>query len=79
MWGLVGKLRVHADLPPRLVLVRSCERFGELPGLGGRQHGVYKLQNVICVPVSEDPASLANLGLKPCPKHHAAAAAASGA
>jgi hypothetical protein len=73
VWGLVGKLKIHADLPQRLVLVRHCERFAELPGRGFERHGVYKLQNVICVPISTDPGAVANLGLKLCPKHHAAA------
>ena len=71
VWGLVGKLKVHQDLPQRLVLIRQCERFAELPGRGSERHGVYKVQNVICVPISTEAGAVANLGLKPCPKHHA--------
>ena len=62
------------DLPQRLILIRQCERFVELPGRGFERHGVYKIQNVICVPISPEAAAVANLGLKSCPKHHATAA-----
>ena len=58
------------DLPQRLVLIRQCERFAELPGRGSARHGVYKVQNVVCVPISPEAGAVANLGLKPCPKHH---------
>ena len=60
----------HQDLPQRLVLIRQCERFAELPGRGSERHGVYKVQNVVCVPISPEAGAVANLGLKPCPKHH---------
>lgn len=68
--GLVGKLTVHADLCQRLVLLRQCERILELPGRDFEHHPVFKVQNVVCVPISPESAAVAGLGLKPCPKHH---------
>ena len=76
VWALVGKVRVHPELCERLLLVRRCDRICELPGGGGggaseeeRQHGVYKVQNVVTVPITTAPLTRAQLGLKPCPKH----------
>ena len=69
--GLVGKLRLHRDLAKRLLLVRQCQRLGDLPGKGfEEEHGVYKVQNIVTVPISTDPMAVQQLALKPCPKHH---------
>jgi hypothetical protein len=32
VWALYGKVNVHPDVSERLMLVRGCERIGELPG-----------------------------------------------
>ena len=32
VWALYGKIVVHPDVCERLMLVRGCERVGELPG-----------------------------------------------
>ena len=53
VWGLYGKLAIHPDLPERLVVVRHCERIGDLPGRGGllSKHSVYKVTNVVAIPI----------------------------
>ena len=53
VWGLYGKLAIHPDLPERLVVVRHCERVGDLPGRGGllSKHSVYKVTNVVAIPI----------------------------
>ena len=53
VWGLYGKLSIHPDLPDRLVVVRHCERVGDLPGRGGllSKHSVYKVTNVVAIPI----------------------------
>ena len=53
VWGLYGKLTIHPDLPDRLVVVRHCERVGDLPGRGGllSKHSVYKVTNVVAIPI----------------------------
>ena len=53
VWGLYGKLAIHPDLPERLVVVRHCERVGDLPGRGGilAKHSVYKVSNVVAIPL----------------------------
>ena len=70
IWALLGILRPHPELPPRLVVVRSCDRLCDLPGRGFAQHGVYRVGQVACLPISRDPAAVQNWCLKPCPKHH---------
>ena len=67
----MGKLKPHPDLISRLVLVRNCERIGDLPGRECEQHGVYKVLSVVLVPIVEDNVAIAQLGLRPCPKHQA--------
>ncbi len=70
-WGLVGKLRMpRKELCQRLVLVRSCERLGELPSGSGCPHAVYRVKSVAAVPISVDASAVQGLGLRPCPKHH---------
>ena len=32
VWALYGKVSIHPDVCERLILVRGCERVGELPG-----------------------------------------------
>lgn len=68
VYAVLGKFQHHhPDLSPRLLLVKQCERIGEL---NPAADDVYKVVNVSVVAVNHDPASLAQLGLKPCPKHH---------
>ena len=57
VWGIYGKLSIHPDLPDRLVVVRHCERVGDLPGRGGllSKHSVYKVTNVIAIPILPPP------------------------
>jgi hypothetical protein len=69
VWALIGKLSIHRDLVPRLLLVKQCERIGELPGRDSENHGIYKVQSIVSVPIVQERSALANLGLKPCPKH----------
>ena len=69
VWALYGKFRPHPDLVERLVLVQRCERLGELPGRGFESHAVYEVERVVCVPISPEKEAVAQLGLKPCPKH----------
>ena len=69
--GLVGKLKLHRDLAERLLLVRHCQRLGALPGKGfEEEHGVYKVLNVVTVPISTDPMAVQNLALDPWPKYN---------
>jgi hypothetical protein len=76
VWGLYGKLDIHPDVCQRLVLVRRCDRVGEIPGPRLRRHAVYRVGDVVLVPlvppnlVPGDVPLSQQLGLKPCPKHH---------
>ena len=69
VWGLVGKLKVHPSLEDHLVLIRECERVGELPDPNGGRHPVYKIKSVALIPISPSPPVL-DQPLKSCPKHH---------
>lgn len=51
------------------ILVRQCERIGELPDRYLENHGIYRIQSIVTVPITQDNEALASLGLKPCPKH----------
>ena len=69
VWGLVGKLKVHPSLEDHLVLIRECERVGELPDPNGGRYPVYKIKSVALIPISPSPPVL-DQPLKSCPKHH---------
>ena len=75
VWGLFGKLSIHPELPERLVLVRHCDRVGDVPGRDFTKHSIYKVTSVVLVPIlPPDGSALAQqLQLKPCPKHHVGA------
>ncbi|XP_040570246.1 phosphatidylinositide phosphatase SAC2 [Lepeophtheirus salmonis] len=65
VYGIVGKIRFHSELPERLILIREVSRCGELPI---HAHPVYKIRSVLAVPiVSSSP--VGPLQLKICPKH----------
>ena len=66
VYAVLGKFQDHhSSLAPRIVLVKQCERIGDL-----RSHDIYKVVSVILLAVNQDPVTAAQLGLKPCPKHH---------
>ena len=69
VWGLVGKLKVHPSLEDYLVLIRECERIGELPDPRGSRYPVYRIKSVALIPISPSPPVL-DPPLKSCPKHH---------
>ena len=69
VWGLVGKLKVHPSLEDHLVIIRECERIGELPDPRGSRYPVYKIKSVALIPISPSPPVL-DPPLKSCPKHH---------
>ena len=69
VWGLVGKLKVHPSLEDHLVLIKECERVGELPDPNGGRYPVYKIKSVALIPISPSPPVL-DQPLKSCPKHH---------
>lgn len=77
VWGLYGKLDIHPDVCERLVLVKKCDRVGEVPGPRLKKHAVYRVSEIVLVPLAPPAAAVAGemplaqqLGLKPCPKHH---------
>ena len=76
VWGLYGKLDIHPDVCQRLVLVRRCDRVGEIPGPRLRRHAIYRVGDVVLLPlvpphlVPGDVPLSQQLGLKACPKHH---------
>ena len=76
VWGLYGKLDIHPDVCQRLVLVRRCDRVGEVPGPRLRRHAIYRVGDVVLLPlvppnlVPGDVPLSQQLGLKACPKHH---------
>ena len=75
VWGIYGKLEIHPEVPARLVLVRKCDRVGETPGPKLKRNAVYRVGDVVLLPLvppSQIPADAPlshQLGLKPCPKH----------
>ena len=69
VWGLVGKLKIHPSLEDYLVLIRECERIGELPDGKGSRYPVYRIKSVALIPISPSPPVL-DPPLKSCPKHH---------
>ena len=54
----------------------GCDRVGEVPGPRLKRHAVYRVNDVVLVPlvpphlVPGDAPLSHQLGLKPCPKHH---------
>jgi hypothetical protein len=48
VWALYGKVSVHPDVSERLMLVRGCERVGELPGEAWIQSFDHVLQRRRC-------------------------------
>ena len=54
----------------------GCDRVGEVPGPRLKRHAVYRVSDVVLVPlvpphlVPGDAPLSHQLGLKPCPKHH---------
>jgi hypothetical protein len=73
-FGLVGVMRPHPELQPRLALVRACERVTELPSApnvsSASMHAVYKVTQVALVAVTQEDLNRTAVGLKACPKHH---------
>jgi len=71
VWGLVGKLAIHPSLEEQLVLVRECERVGELPepSAPSTTYPIYRVKSVALLPISPSP-PLLETPLKSCPKHH---------
>ena len=71
MWGLVGKLAIHPSLEEHLVVVRECERVGELPepSAPSTTYPIYRVKSVALLPISPSP-PLLETPLKSCPKHH---------
>ena len=68
VYGIIGKFTLHPDLPPRLLIIKSVEKLGEIPDTrpdetsGGdpkfRQsglHPVYKVISVLAVPITSGP------------------------
>ena len=55
---------------------KGCDRVGEVPGPRLKRHAVYRVGEVVLVPlvppnlVPGDVPLSHQLGLKPCPKHH---------
>jgi len=76
VWGIYGKLDIHPDVCQRLVLVKGCDRVGIIPGPRLKRHAIYRVADVVLVPlvppnlVPGDVPLSHQLGLKPCPKHH---------
>ncbi|KAF2369007.1 SAC domain [Trinorchestia longiramus] len=71
---LLGKLQIHAELPPRLALVTGVREVGA-PVCGGCGPGcrVYGIRRVCFLPLSTqhlDASSLSLLAFHPCEKHH---------
>ncbi|XP_053645587.1 phosphatidylinositide phosphatase SAC2 isoform X2 [Cherax quadricarinatus] len=60
---LLGKLQIHPDLSPRLVLVSGVRKVGML----GEGQFVYCITRVIFLPLSAPPDT--ELNLQPCRKH----------
>ena len=75
VWGIYGKLEIHPEVPQRLVLVRKCDRVGEIPGPKLKRNAIYRVGDVVLLPLvppSQIPADAPlsqQLGLKACPKH----------
>ncbi|XP_077585048.1 phosphatidylinositide phosphatase SAC2 isoform X2 [Stigmatopora nigra] len=62
--GIIGKIRLHTDLPLGLVLIRQKALVGHLPG----NHKVYKIIKIAVIPLSDEEPQ--ELELELCKKHH---------
>ncbi|KAK3879691.1 hypothetical protein Pcinc_015772 [Petrolisthes cinctipes] len=62
---LLGKLQIHPDLPPRLLLVTGARQVGVL---GGGGQTVYCITRVTFLPLAATPPD-SELNLQPCQKH----------
>lgn len=64
VYGVIGKLIIHPDMDPRLILIRKRSLVGKING----EHEVYKIDKVTVLPLSSaEPVDL-DLGL--CKLHH---------
>ncbi|XP_059468988.1 phosphatidylinositide phosphatase SAC2 isoform X2 [Neocloeon triangulifer] len=64
-FGLVGKIELNPGLLPRLILIKSVESVGQLPGM----HTVYKIKAVAFLNILGPDVTQQELGLESCTKH----------